>query len=140
MSPSPRSAAKATATNRKAEPPAALRSGQRLGSNARRDIRWALQQTPGDAVRDVTLHGVKICFNTNTTNKSQEKGGAPNRRDDSRRDAQPTGDAEKPTNSRQRRSRARAKKHHAQLKQDKVDEMEQDKPASSRPPGLQPLE
>ena len=42
------------------------RSGQRLGTNARRDIRWALQQTPGEAVREVTLHGVKISFNTNT--------------------------------------------------------------------------
>ena len=52
-------------------PPAASR-GRRLGRNARRDIRWAMQQQPHDNVRQVELHGVKISYYRKGASEGQE--------------------------------------------------------------------
>lgn len=105
---SSRSAKTAAATVPKHEAPAAIRSGQRLSTTARRDVRWAMQQVPGDHVRDVTLHGVKITFNTNTNKYKESSTTEPARHGGASLDARSLGDADKPLNSRQRRSRARA--------------------------------
>ena len=139
MRPSPRLAKPARLKDQKAEAAAVNRSGQRLGTNARRDIRWALQQTPGDNVRDVTLHGVRISFNT--TNPQGCKEAVPPRRGEptQHKDSSKPDSADKPPNSRQRRSQARAKKYYEQLKAKGADAMAQDEPASARPPGPEPV-
>jgi len=122
--------------DKKGTTPAALRSAHRLTASARRDIRSAMQQVPGDSVRDVTVHGVKISFNASTN--VQAKGAAPLRRSEISQDSQRPEHAEKPLNAAQRRSRARAKKHYAALKQAK-DAMAPEDPASTRPTDSEPL-
>ena len=113
-------------TTKESPQPAAASRGRRLGKGARRDIRWALRQHPGDSVREVTIHGVRITFTPGTTGKSDAH-------DDRRGERHEAGLAEErgrqsPTeeklNSAQRRSKARAKEYYDKLR-------EQDKPAPS---------
>ena len=55
----PREVATPTPTGQEGAPaPAAAHRGRRLGKGARRDLRWALRQHPGDDVREIMLHGV----------------------------------------------------------------------------------
>ena len=66
----PREVATPTPTGQEGAPaPAAAHRGRRLGKGARRDIRWALRQHPGDDVREIMLHGVKIRFHSGPTDK-----------------------------------------------------------------------
>ena len=132
MSPRP-----ATKRDKKETQPAASRSSPRLSASARRDVRWALQQVPGEGVRDITMHGVKISFHTGI-NQVQAKGTVPHGRGENGQDSQRPEPAEKPLNSAQRRSRARAKKHYAALKK-ASDAMAPDNPASAQPAGPEPL-
>ena len=122
--------------DKKRESTTAPRSGQRLNASARRDVRWAMQQVPGESVRDITVHGVRIAFNA-SANHVQAKAATPNRRGEASQDAQSPERAEKTLNSAQRRNRARAKKHYAELKRATA-AMEQDS-TSSLPAGPEPL-
>ena len=91
------------------EPDAAQRD-RRLGKGARRDIKWALRQNPGDNVEELWVHGVKITY---VAKKDAAR--------DTRRGAQNTEKkpppVEKPKkNSRQRRSERRARIYFAMKK------------------------
>ena len=112
----PREVAKPTQTGvAKEGQPAAASRGRRLGKGARRDLRWALRQRPGDDVRDITLHGVRIAFHTNAANKDDARD---KRRVDQNEAEHAPPHADKPKeNSRQRRSRARAEKYYKELRE-----------------------
>ena len=112
----PRESARPTPTTNKkeAEPAAATPRGRRLGKGARRDIRWALRQHPGDAVRDLKVHGVVITYNTGQVEKKKDDAYDDRRVD--RDEAAHAPSAEPSLNSAQRRSKARAKKYYAGLK------------------------
>ena len=93
---------------KEAEPNAAATTrGRRLGKGARRDVRWAIRQHPGDNVRDMKLHGVTITYH-NASKDAREN------RSDHREDGRDKSHAEKAEkNSAQRRSEARAKKYYS---------------------------
>ena len=94
------------------ECPSAASRGRRLGRNARRDIRWAMQQQPHEHVRHVSLHGVKITFISNQGADSNQDTGRSNRPAQPESETTPrAADTSPPLNSRQRRSRARLQKY-----------------------------
>ena len=112
----PREVATPTPTGQEGAPaPAAAHRGRRLGKGARRDIRWALRQHPGDDVREIMLHGVKIRFHSGPTDKDGTHGiwGGARRADRDEVVREPP--ATPPLNSRQKRSRARANHYYAKL-------------------------
>ena len=93
--------------------PGAASRGRRLGKNARRDIRWAMQQQPRDHVRHVELHGVRISY------FNQGAGGGLESSASNRRAVPPPQtpprepSSDPPLNSRQKRSRERARRYYA---------------------------
>ena len=94
--------------------PGSASRGRRLGKNARRDIRWAMQQQPRDNVRQVELHGVRISYLNKGASEGQDSSVS------SRQAVPPShttprdpGTAEPQLNSRRRRSRARIIKYNA---------------------------
>ena len=95
---------------------AAAQRGRRLGKGARRDIRWALRQDPGDSVKDITLHGVKITFVDKEDTLDVRRVDS----DEGARDAAGEATETKKTSA-QRRSARRAKKHFAKSKEDDDD-------------------
>jgi hypothetical protein len=87
--------------------PSAASRGRRLGSNARRDIRWAMQQAPHERVTGVWLHGVRITFSDQGARRSSEEGAATRGAGPATRTASSEPDGTATLNSRQRRSRKR---------------------------------
>ena len=106
-----REATPATA-EREGRAPAAHR-GRRLGSGARRDLRWALQQHPGEHVREVCMHGVKITFFTQQAGRAKDSAIAHGQRDTPEPSSQSPEHDTPPLNSRRRRSRRRAQAYYA---------------------------
>ena len=106
-----REAAPATA-ERDGRAPAAHR-GRRLGSGARRDLRWALRQHPGEHVREVCMHGVKITFFTQQAGRAKDSAIAHGQRDTPEPSSQSPEHDTPPLNSRRRRSRRRAQAYYA---------------------------
>ena len=96
--------------------PGSATRGRRLGKNARRDVRWAMQQQPRDHVRQVELHGVRISYNLNQGAKNAGlDGGVSSRHVEppSQQTPRDPGTADPPLNSRRRRSKARQIKYFA---------------------------
>ena len=87
--------------------PSAASRGRRLGSNARRDIRWAMQQAPHERVTGVWLHGVRITFSDQGARRSSDEGAATRGAGPATRTASSDPDGTATLNSRQRRSRKR---------------------------------
>ena len=87
--------------------PSAASRGRRLGSNARRDIRWAMQQAPHERVTGVWLHGVRITYSDQGARRSSEEGAATRGAGPATRTASSYPDGTATLNSRQRRSRKR---------------------------------
>ena len=87
--------------------PSAASRGRRLGSNARRDIRWAMQQAPHERVTGVWLHGVRITYSDQGARRSSEEGAATRGAGPATRTASSDPDSTATLNSRQRRSRKR---------------------------------
>ena len=113
MRPSPRNAGTGSARQNREDPkPPPVKRGKRLSSSAKRDIAWAMKQQPGDNTGSIIVHGVKILYtspmvSTNGASKTKASG--------DQKDAT----AEKPLNSRQRRSRKRAEEHFKHFPQGK---------------------
>ena len=91
--------------------PSAASRGRRLGRNARRDIRWAMQQQPNEYVRHVTLHGVRITFSNQGADSSQDTGMSQRQVPPESQTTPHAAGTPPPPNSRQRRSRARLQKY-----------------------------
>ena len=87
--------------------PSAASRGRRLGSNARRDIRWAMQQAPHERVTGMWLHGVRITYSDQGARRSSEESAATRGAGPASRTASSEPDGTTTLNSRQRRSRKR---------------------------------
>ena len=133
----PREVAKAKkAAPQEGKQAAATSRGRRLGKGARRDIRWALRQHPGDNVRDIMLHGVRISFHTTQGPTDKDDAHDDTRRVD-RNEAVHDHSDENTLNSKQRRSRRRAKKYYGAMRAEserKAAAAEQDANAAVSPP------
>ena len=85
---------------------------RRLGKGARRDVKWALRQNPGDNVGELWVHGVKITY-VAKKDAARDEG---ERRGAQKAEKSPPVEKTAKKNSRQRRSERRAKKYFAMKK------------------------